>query len=134
MTRVFADTSFFVAAIGPRDVYHQRALEFMRDYEGEVLTTDFVIVEFGNYLFRIKDRPFFDPVLKNIQENPQYRIIEATHILLERGIRLFIDRLDKEWSLTDCISFVVMEEYGVTESLTSDGDFEQAGFRALLIT
>lgn len=132
MKRVFADTSFFVAAIGPRDAHHHRAVEFMRKYDGQVLTSDFVIVEFANYLFRIKDRPFFEPVLQNIRENPQYKIIEATRGLLERGITLYIDRPDKEWSLTDCISFVVMEDQGVTEALTSDGDFEQAGFVALL--
>ncbi len=132
MKRVFADTSFFVAAIGPRDAHHDRAVEFMRRYDGQVLTTDFVIVEFGNYLFRIKDRPFFEPVLQNIRANAQYEIVEATRELLERGIERFLARPDKEWSLTDCISFVVMEEHGVMEALTSDGDFEQAGFTALL--
>lgn len=133
MTRVFADTSFFVAAIAPRDAYDRRAIEFSRAFEGEVWTTEFVIVELGNYLFRIKDRPFFEPILKNIRQSAQYRIIEATHGLLERGIQRFVDRPDKKWSLTDCISFVVMEEQGITEALTSDGDFGQLGFKALLL-
>jgi predicted nucleic acid-binding protein len=53
MKRVFADTSFFVAAIGRRDAYHDRAVEFIRQYDGQVITTDFVLVELGNYLFRI---------------------------------------------------------------------------------
>ena len=132
MKRVFADTSFFVAAIGARDQYHRRAVEFMREYDRQVVTTDFVLIEFGNYLYRIKDRPFFEPVLRNIQANPQYEIIAATRDLLDRGIERYIARPDKEWSLTDCISFVVMEEHKVTEALTSDGDFEQAGFVALL--
>ena len=132
MKRVFADTSFFVAAIGPRDQYHRQAVEFMRGYDGQVVTTDFVLIEFGNYLYRVKDRPFFGPVLRNIQANPQYEIVTASRELLERGIERYLARPDKEWSLTDCISFVVMEEHGVTEALTSDGDFEQAGFRKLL--
>jgi predicted nucleic acid-binding protein len=132
MKRVFADTSFFVAAIGPRDQFHEQAVEFMRAYDGQVLTTDFVLVEFGNYLFRIKDRPFLEPVLHNIRTNPQYEIVPASRELLQRGIDRFIARTDKEWSLTDCISFVVMEGRGVTEALTSDADFGQAGFAALL--
>jgi predicted nucleic acid-binding protein len=51
---------------------------------------------------------------------------------LQRGFDLFSQRPDKEWSLTDCISFVVMQDYGVTDALTSDGDFEQAGFTKLM--
>jgi predicted nucleic acid-binding protein len=91
MKRVFADTSlFFVAAIGRRDVYHDRAVNFMREYDGQVITTDFVLVEFGNYLFRIKDRPFFEPVLQNIQANAQYVILEATRELLKRGINRYV--------------------------------------------
>jgi uncharacterized protein len=43
-----------------------------------------------------------------------------------------LSRRDKEWSLTDCISFVVMKERGLTEALTADHHFEQAGFKALL--
>jgi predicted nucleic acid-binding protein len=41
-------------------------------------------------------------------------------------------RPDKAWSLTDCISFVVMNQHGLTEALTGDHHFEQAGFTALL--
>ena len=105
----------------------------MRTYDGGVVTTDFVLVEFGNYLYRLKDRPFLEPVLQNIRSNPQYEIVEASRELLNRGIERFVARPDKEWSLTDCITFVVMEDRGLTEALTSDGDFEQAGFVALLI-
>lgn len=132
MTWVFADTSFFVAAIGPRDQFHRQAVEFMRNYDGAVLTTDFVLLEFGNYLFRTKDRTFFEPVLRNIRNNSQYHIAPASRELLQAGIDRFNARPDKEWSLTDCISFVVMEDHGVTEALTSDSDFEQAGFVKLL--
>jgi len=52
--------------------------------------------------------------------------------LYQRGINLYAQRPDKEWSLTDCISFVVMSDRGITEALTGDHHFEQAGFRALL--
>jgi predicted nucleic acid-binding protein len=59
-------------------------------------------------------------------------IIEGSHELFQRGVELFASRTDKEWSLTDCTSFVVMEEQGLSEALTADRHFEQAGFIALL--
>ena len=56
----------------------------------------------------------------------------ASSELMERGFDLFSRRPDKEWSLTDCISFIVMSEEGITEALTGDHHFEQAGFTILL--
>jgi len=52
--------------------------------------------------------------------------------LFDRGCELYISRSDKEWSLTDCISFVVMRREELTDALTADRHFEQAGFSALL--
>jgi predicted nucleic acid-binding protein len=51
---------------------------------------------------------------------------------MARGIQLYDSRPDKQWSLTDCISFVVMQDRGIVEALTGDHHFEQAGFTALL--
>jgi predicted nucleic acid-binding protein len=133
MRRVFADTSFFVAMIGDRDQHHRSAVEFMRAYHGRLLTTDFVVVELGNYLHSVKDRPFFASIKRSLENDKQFAVVEASRKLLDRGVQLYLNRQDKKWSLTDCISFVVMEEHGITEALTSDGDFEQAGFNALLL-
>ena len=58
--------------------------------------------------------------------------MDATSELFERGLALYNARPDKEWSLTDCISFVVMADEGLTDALTGDRHFEQAGFTALL--
>lgn len=64
--------------------------------------------------------------------DPAVEIIPPSSGLFERGLRLFRERPDKGWSLTDCISFVVMEERGIRDALTGDHHFEQAGFAALL--
>lgn len=56
----------------------------------------------------------------------------ASRALLEEGISLYAARPDKDWSVTDCISFVVMRDEGMTHALTGDRHFEQAGFKALL--
>jgi predicted nucleic acid-binding protein len=74
----------------------------------------------------------FEPVLTDLRANPNVTIIPFTEELFQAGIDLFNSRSDKEWSLTDCISFVVMEREGLTEVLTADHHFEQAGFIALL--
>ena len=52
--------------------------------------------------------------------------------MFQRGLRLYEERPDKEWSLTDCLSFVVMKDENLREALTGDQHFEQAGFIALL--
>lgn len=59
-------------------------------------------------------------------------LLPPDQILFDAGLELYASRSDKEWSLTDCISFVVMRERGITDALTGDHHFEQAGFVALL--
>lgn len=71
-------------------------------------------------------------MVAGMRASPRTRIIPLDSRLLQRGLDLLARRADKNWSLTDCISFVVMEEEGIQEALTIDRDFEQAGFKALL--
>ena len=68
----------------------------------------------------------------NARANPAIQVVPATAPLFDAGLALHAQRSDKSWSLTDCISFVVMAEHGITDALTGDHHFEQAGFRALL--
>lgn len=67
-----------------------------------------------------------------VRRVPNYRIIPATSDLLQRARDLFAARPDKAWSLTDCASFMVMQDESLTEALTTDRHFTQAGFHALL--
>jgi len=67
-----------------------------------------------------------------IETDAAFQLVRATSDLIQRGKKLYRDRADKEWPLTDCISFVVMHDRGLSEALTADHHFEQAGFRALL--
>jgi len=129
---VFADTSYYVALMSVHDRHHEQAVNFLRNYHGLVMTTDFVIVEIGNFFHRITDRPYFLSLADSLVEDRNSIIVEASRPLLEQGIDLFRSRSDKDWSLTDCISFIVMKEQGITEALTADRHFEQAGFVPLL--
>src|SRR5438874_10790284 len=62
------------------------------------------------------------------------KIVPATQALFHRGLERYAARPDKDWTLTDCISFVVMEDEGITDALTGDQHFVQAGFKVLLST
>ena len=59
-------------------------------------------------------------------------IVPASRELFQRGVELFTQRPDKDWSLTDCPSYVVMKEQDIEDALTTDPHFEQAGFTVLL--
>jgi len=80
----------------------------------------------------ISRRPIFLQILADLRASPDTIIVPTTEQLLQDGIDLYDQRLDKEWSLTDCISFVVMQDLNLRDVLTADIHFEQAGFRALL--
>ena len=67
-----------------------------------------------------------------VETDPAFRLVRASSELVQRGRKLYRERTDKEWPLTDCISFVAMQEHGLAEALTADHHFEQAGFKALL--
>ena len=71
-------------------------------------------------------------LFSEMESDGQIIIVEHLDSLYRRGLALYDARPDKEWSLTDCISFVVMTDEGLTEALTGDGHFTQAGFKALL--
>jgi uncharacterized protein len=131
MKSVFADTFFFLAAINPDDEAHAEAIAYSNEFHGELLTTAWVLTEVADALAKKEQRAIFKELFETLPE-PRVRIIAATQILFEQGLRLYFARPDKDWSLTDCISFTVMKERKVKEALTGDRHFEQAGFTKLL--
>ena len=132
MNRVFADTWFFLAILNPSDPNHARALNASRTVRNHRVTTDWVLVEVGDALSRMGNRDVFIRFYDWIQGRPGITIVPATRKLLEDGISLYRYRRDKDWPLTDCISFVVMEDEQIADALTGGKHFEQAGFNALL--
>lgn len=132
MSSVFADTSFFVAFLNPDDIDHAAAYVYMADYEGQIITTEWVLAELGNYLSRRKSRTRFPPFLSDLASDARVVIEPATHESFEEAVRLYAARSDKTWSMTDCVSFFVMNRRQLKQALTSDHHFEQAGFTILL--
>jgi len=132
MKPIFADTSYFAAMCGPRDAYHARAKELNATLMAKIITTEYVVVETGGLLLRPEDRPAYVNLVRDLQSDPAVQIVAASGSLFQRGLDLFAKRPDKEWSLVDCLSFVVMKQHRLREALTTDHHFVQAGFRALL--
>ena len=132
MNALFADTSYYLAIINADDIDRQRAMELGGQWRGRVVRTDYVLMELGNALSSVSRRHHLVPLIESLKANRKVEVIPANEELFERGLELFGQRPDKEWSLTDCISFVVMQDYGLTDALTTDHHFEQAGFNALL--
>ncbi len=132
MKPVFADTVYYLALTNPHDQYAPAATRFTADFSGAFVTTAWVLAEVANSLARGPDRALFLELYRDLADDRRITIVPAAQDLFEQGIELFGERPDKEWSLTDCISFIVMQEYGLAEALTADHHFQQAGFTILL--
>ena len=96
-----------------------------------MVTTEYVVLEVGNFLSPQPTRGLFAAFRRALQSDARLTLLPATSELMRRGADLYQARPDKSWSLTDCVSFVVMRDRGLTEALTADRHFEQAGFTLL---
>ena len=98
-----------------------------------LFTTEFVLLEIANALSKVRFRSKALSLIQIIRSNPAVEIVPVSAELLAAGFDLYQNRLDKDWGLTDCTSFVTMRDRGLHSALTSDEHFRQAGFRALLL-
>ncbi len=132
MNPVFADTFYFIAFLNERDAAHRRARAFSRTFTGCIYTTAWILTEVADALADVDSRAKVARFIESLRTDPLVMITPPSRELFERGLRLYADRSDKSWSLTDCISFVVMDDEGLSDALTGDHHFEQAGFNLLL--
>jgi uncharacterized protein len=132
MTRRFADTYFWLAYLNPHDAGHEQASLWMDRLQGGVVTTEWVLLEVADAMSHPKNRSAVVAFIESLQEDDGFEIVDFNDALRQLGFERFADRPDKEWSMTDCVSFVVMEREEIREALTGDHHFEQAGFVALL--
>lgn len=132
MKPVFADTVYFLALLSPADQFHSRARELSQQPDRSLVTTEFVLMEVGDALSRPENRSRFARLLALLQAQDDVEIVPASNGLFRQACELHDQRPDKDWSLTDCTSFVVMKAHGIEEALTSDHQFEQAGFLRLM--
>lgn len=132
---VFLDTAYAIALSSANDAYHERAMELavaLQNANALLITTRAIQLEIGNALSKQRYRPAAVQLLDSLEADPAVEIITLTETLYSKSLELFRERSDKDWGLVDCTSFVVMTERTLTQALTTDEHFQQAGFRALL--
>ena len=132
MKRVFGDSLFFIALLNERDQFHAAARAVDAAGPLDIVTTRWILAEVADALAAAPWRERASVFLRCSVANPYLRVVQDSDRLFDRGVHLYQQRKDKDWSLTDCISFTVMADEGLTDALTGDRHFEQAGFRALL--
>lgn len=133
MNPVFADTYYFLALLHKGDAAHSKAVALAEKITNPVVTTPWVLTEVGDALSVPHLRPRFVQLVEALRADPACTIVPPSVALFDAGVSLYAERSGKDWTLTDCISFVVMHEYGITEALTGDHHFQQAGFTPLLL-
>ena len=135
MDRVFADTGYWIALLNPRDDLHQKAAATSREYSpNQIVTSEMVLTEFLNSFSDYGPRPrqAAARAVALLQNTPQIVIVPQTSQPFDKALKRYQDMADKSWSLTDCASFLIMEEQRLTAALTHDRHFAQAGFQTLL--
>ncbi len=135
-TEVFLDAAYAIALSVTKDSYHNRAVLLADELESaktRLITTHAVMLEIGNALSKLKYRYAAVKLLQSLEEDPNVIVLPLSESLYTEAFRLYCERPDKEWGLTDCVSFTVMRKHKIAEALTTDEHFRQAGFRALLL-
>jgi len=135
MRRVFVDTVALISLGNKRDVLHRHALKVKQNLdlsEQVLITTNAVILEFCNSFSDTELRPLAIKTFEAINASNRWVCVHVSKSLMDKGFEKFKQMQDKEWSLIDCISMIVAEEFGIVEVFTADHHFEQAGFINLL--
>ena len=133
MRRLFVDSFYYIALINPRDHHHQSARTIAPQLAGSRFwTTDLILTEVADALSDPRLRRHAANYLRTLEQSPDTTVIRLTSEFFARALSLYEQRHDKAWSLTDCLSFVVMQEHDLSEALTGDHHFTQAGYTPVL--
>ena len=132
--RFFLDTAYVLALLNQKDTYHKQAKAMLPSMHSahEVWLTEAVLIEIANALAS-SNRSAAVAFINSCYFTPNVRVVSVDSKLLKRAVDFYKNRQDKEWGLTDCISFIVMDDNDLAEAFTTDDHFQQAGFRALLL-
>lgn len=134
MPSVFADTEYLIARLMPRDTFHKRARQLEREYASWTLVTSQpVLTELLAHVSNMGSEARLSAVeiVRRLYASSGVIVVLQTPDLFEQALVLYEQRLDKGYSLTDCMSMVLCREYGITDVLTNDHHFVQEGFVAL---
>jgi len=135
MKTVFADTGYWIALLDPQDTLNPKAIQCsMGLAQATICTSEMVLTEFLNHFAKRGTflRRAAVSFIHSLQKTPAMAIAPQTSELYQQALLLYAQRPDQAWSHTDCASFCIMRQGGMTEALAYDKHFEQAGFTALL--
>ena len=135
MPEVFADTGYWIAMFNPRDELHGKAKAVTRSLaDTRIATTEMALVEFLNFASGAGREPrrLAASMVRAVSESPDVEVVAQTSSQFWAAVDRYASRLDQNWSVVDCASFLLMEERDIREALAFDHHFEQAGFTALL--
>ena len=135
MKILFADTSYWIALLNPHDELNRKAQKVSEEQQPfRIITTEMVLVAFLAYVSKGGEhfRKRAVETIQDLRASPDVEIVPQTTEQFQAALELYASRLDKRSSLTDCASFNLMSEIKIWQALTSDRDFEQVGFIALL--
>ena len=135
MRTLFADTSYWLALILAGDPWHDVAVLLSHEHDNtKIVTTEMVLTELLNAVSRLGEyhrTQAIDEILR-MRADPNVEIIGQTELQFRNAFDLYRSRHDQRWGLTDCASFILMRERGITHALTADHHFTQAGFTILM--
>ena len=135
MNAVFADAGYWIALFNPPDQLHDKAMVAAQvTQERPIVTSHMVLAEFLNHYASFGE-PFRQravQVVRSLQDDAGVEMVAQTAEQFEAALTLYAQRQDKAWGLTDCASFLIMQERGLTVALAHDDHFSQAGFHPLL--
>lgn len=137
MNRIFADACYWIALLNRNDQLHETAVAAKKQLgNSQVITTDEVLTEVLNFSSRHGQqmRDAATQVVDGLRSDDRVTVVEQSRTSFDYGLSRYKKFLDKEWSLVDCVSFELMSRDSVSEALTNDHHFEQAGFLARLQT
>jgi predicted nucleic acid-binding protein len=132
----FLDTGYLIALFSEKDTFHAQALAMQIRAQRErvrLVTTDAVVLEVGAAFSRVAMRGAGASIMQALILDEGIEVVPVTESLRSKALALFDQHQDKDWSLCDCMSFVLMRERGLDSALTVDHHFVQAGFIALLL-
>jgi predicted nucleic acid-binding protein len=130
------DTAFFIALLNSSDADHDRVRRSQAQLAASgsrKVTSEYVLMELGDGLSRLRFRHLAIKLITLVRADPSFEIVAASSERFDSALSLFENRTDKEWGLTDCTSFVIMQSLGIDAALTVDHHFQQAGYRALML-
>ena len=134
-SRIFVDTAAWLALANKSDILHRQAVLLNQNLLSRgthYVTTDYVLTEVANALSRPPHRKSIIRFLEAIFSSKNVSIATITRERFLRAWQLYKSRPDKEWGLTDCTSFLIMEDERLREAFTTDRHFRQAGYVCLL--